>query len=76
MLFRSGAALGLNLFTPVVIVAAVAAWAMWLRAAWGRPAIALPQPIATRASWALLGLLVAYGALRNLPFEPFRALAP
>jgi hypothetical protein len=71
-----GVALGLNLFTPLAVVITVAAWVTWLLAAWGRPTRPLPQPAATRASWVLLGLLVTYGVLRNLPLEPFRALAP
>ncbi|MFZ9629490.1 MAG: DUF2752 domain-containing protein [Ilumatobacteraceae bacterium] len=71
-----GAALGLNVFTPLAIVAALAGWVLWLRAAWDRPAITLPARPMRSASWVLLGLLVAYGALRNLPIEPFAALAP
>ncbi len=29
-----------------------------------------------RSVWLVFALLVVYGVLRNLPFEPFRLLAP
>jgi hypothetical protein len=71
-----GAALGFNIFTPLVLVAAVIAWGGWLRASWGGSTIHL-SPTTTRwLAAALPTLVIAYGVLRNLPMQPFRALAP
>ncbi len=71
-----GAALSHNLFTPVVLVAIAALWWHWLRTAWGRPSGlgTLRMPVALR--WALPAVIIVYGVLRNIPTEPFTALAP
>ena len=37
----------------------------------------LPRPaLPGRASWAIVALIVAYGAVRNIPLFPFSVLAP
>jgi hypothetical protein len=71
------AALGMNVFTPLVLVAIVAAWWRWTRTSWGAP----PRPIrafSPNASWTmwLAAVLVAYGVLRNMPIDALRWLAP
>ena len=71
-----GAALGSNLFTPVVLAGIVATWLVWTLRTFGRP-VRLPQ---VRIGWwrgtALVTLVVAFTILRNLPVAPFDALAP
>lgn len=83
-----GAALGHNLFVPVAVVGVALAWWAWYCAAWGRGF--MPHRIralvgdagsrrrrrADTALWCLFALLIAYGALRNIPVDPFTALAP
>lgn len=50
------------------------AWALARQERTGRP---LPRWMTSpRAGWILLGVLVGYGVLRNLPFYPFFLLAP
>jgi Protein of unknown function (DUF2752) len=74
------AALGENVFVPVVLVAVVASWYGWLRESWGRPA----HPWHARSlRWlhrsmqtVMPAALVVYGVLRNIPAAPFRSLAP
>jgi Protein of unknown function (DUF2752) len=70
------AALGHNLFVPLVIAAIAAAWWIWLRRAWDRPSrwdlAALPRWLGPVA----LIVVVTYSVLRNLPVAPFSALAP
>jgi hypothetical protein len=83
-----GAALGHNLFVPIALVGIVLAWWAWFASAWG--VRFMPQPIvgfvgtpgssrrrrSDRALWSLFALLMLYGVLRNIPVEPFTALAP
>jgi hypothetical protein len=68
------AAIGENLFTPLVVLAAVAGWAAWLLRRWNlaawRPALG------HRGQTALAAVLVVYGLARNVPAGPLRALAP
>lgn len=68
------AALGSNLFLPIVIVAAVTGWWTWWRRSRSLPAPRWPGRI-PGAVWAGLAItFVAFGVLRNLP--GFEALAP
>jgi Protein of unknown function (DUF2752) len=69
-------ALSHNVFTPIVMLAIVGLWWHWLRTSWGRPSGfgALRVPMSLR--WALPVAIIAYGLLRNIPAEPFTALAP
>jgi len=72
---RVGTALGLN---PLMVLAApFAAYATAsyvLRCFTGR---SLPAPRwRPWWSWAILGIVVAHGVLRNIPVEPFSWLAP
>ncbi len=65
-----------NALLPLVILLGVWAWLLWAaRAAdlrWRLPAIPTSRPL-----WVAVGVLVvAYGVARNLPWEPFVALAP
>ena len=69
-------ALGLNLFVPIVVVAIVGGWWIWLRRSLGHPS---PQWLAAIPRWlpqVAVALVVAYGVLRNVPVAPFTALAP
>lgn len=71
------AAVSSNIFTPVVVLAVIWAWAAWLRRSWGRPVRWRIAAIAP--SWtgpALITLAVVYGVVRNIPWSPFRSLAP
>lgn len=70
------AALGQNLFVPIVLVAAVVGWWSWTRSAWGRPGISLPTAWRRPIVALLPILIVVYGVVRNIPHAPFDALAP
>ena len=70
------AALGENMFVPLALVAIVGAWWSWLRTSYGRPPLVLPRWAPRLIAVALPAALVAYGVLRNIPREPFTALAP
>jgi len=70
------AALSSNLFTPFVLAAIVASWVTWTLATFGRE---VRNPILRLPAWsgpALVVLLVAFGVARNLPGDPWQALAP
>jgi Protein of unknown function (DUF2752) len=71
-----GSALSFNVFTPLAIVAIVAAWAVWLRMSWGRPPIRVPRGVTRWLAVALPTLILSYGVLRNIPIAPLRTLAP
>jgi 1-acyl-sn-glycerol-3-phosphate acyltransferase len=71
-----GTALSTNVFTPLVVVAIVAAWALWLRMSWGRPPIRIPQPAVRWGVVLVPAIVLAYGVLRNIPVAPLKALAP
>jgi hypothetical protein len=69
-------ALGYNLFTPLALVGIVVAWGTWALRCWGRQ---VRDPIARiPARWGrvLLVAVLVFGVARNLPFDPFRSLAP
>lgn len=82
------AALGYNLFVPVAAVGIALAWWAWCSSAWGltflpvrvRALVGDPGSARRRRSdgalWAMFWALIAYGVLRNIPVEPFTALAP
>lgn len=74
-----GAALGHNIFVPLVLLAVVTAWLSWSLSTWGRR-LPLPGLVATWSSrWVTVAVpvvVLAYGVLRNIPAEPFRVLAP
>ena len=74
------AALGENVFVPVVLVAVVMAWLGWLRESWGQPPLAWATHSVKRLHRSLQGVmpvaLALYGVLRNIPAAPFRSLAP
>ena len=71
-----GSAVAYNVFTPVVVVAVAWAWLSWLRTSWGRSPLAPPAALLRPFLAVLPVVLVIYGALRNIPAAPFRALAP
>lgn len=71
-----GAALGYNIFAPVVLVAIVAVWFAWLRVSWGAMPIRVPRGAARSLPVILPVVLIGYGVLRNLPVGPLRSLAP
>jgi hypothetical protein len=69
-----GAALGMNVFTPLIIGTIAVLWWQWLRGAWGRAARPIRLP---NWAWvAIPALLVAFGVARNVPWGPVRWLAP
>ena len=70
------AALGENIFVPVVLAAIVGAWWSWVRSSWGRPALRLPAWAPRAIAVVVPVTLVLYGVLRNIPHTPFTALAP
>jgi hypothetical protein len=70
-------ALGSNLFTPLAVLAIVAAWSTWARRAFRVPSAAPSRVALPRWAGALLvAAMVVYAVLRNLPMHPFVALAP
>jgi hypothetical protein len=69
-------ALGYNLFVPVVLAVFVVSWWRWLRSTWGRPSRPLTPRTTRWIAVAMPVVLLAYTVLRNIPAEPFRALAP
>jgi hypothetical protein len=71
-----GAAMSYNIFTPLALVTIVAAWFLWVRAAWGAIPIRVSQRAARSLAVILSILVLGYGVLRNLPVDPLRALAP
>jgi Protein of unknown function (DUF2752) len=71
-----GAALSYNIFTPLALLAIVAAWFAWLRVSWGAVPITVPKRAVRCLAVVLPVVVVAYAVLRNLPVAPLRALAP
>jgi hypothetical protein len=71
-----GAAISYNLFVPLVLVLVVAKWWSWLRTSWGRPGIRVPMAVQRHTGVVVAVVLVVYGVLRNIPYAPFRSLAP
>jgi len=71
-----GTAMSSNLFTPLAAVAIVWLLVSWVRIAWDRPALRLPRQVERRLAVAGPAVVLAYGALRNIPLAPFRWLAP
>lgn len=72
-----GEALAMNVFTPLAVVLIAGAWWGWLRRAWDRPPsrwVAGRLPVWTSTAGGVA--LATYGVARNLPWAPFRALAP
>lgn len=57
---------------PIGVVGGLALLPAWLR---GKPMPGMVKAL-SRAAWPLLGLIVLYGVLRNLPIWPFTLLAP
>jgi hypothetical protein len=77
------AALGSNLFAPVVLLAIVATWWAWARRSFGlAPGRVtsvfawLTERTSARSGAVLIGAMVLYAVLRNVPAAPFEALAP
>jgi hypothetical protein len=70
------AALGENVFVPVVLVAVVASWLGWLRTSWGGATRVWPAWMHRSIQTVIPVALVVYGVLRNIPAAPFRSLAP
>ena len=68
------AALGFN--AMLIVALPFLAYAL-VRTALGARGDGLPAVrVSTRGAWALFGVVVAFGGLRNLPFAPFTLLAP
>lgn len=67
--------LGYNALLPVLLLLAGWAWTAWTarRLGWAE-APGIPRPGLVLAALGVLAL--AYGVARNLPWEPFTALAP
>ncbi len=70
------AALGYNIFVPLVLVAIVGSWLNWVRTSWGQRAYRVPAWASRATATVLPVVLVLYAVLRNIPAAPFRALAP
>jgi hypothetical protein len=70
------AAISSNLFTPFALLAIFAAWFTWAASTFGRTVRNPFMRIPVWGSTALIVLVVAYGVVRNLPGQPWSALAP
>jgi len=70
------AAFSSNLFTPFALLAIVAAWFTWTASTFGRTVRNPFMRIPVWGSALLVVLVVAYGVVRNLPGQPWSALAP
>ncbi|MFT5468943.1 MAG: hypothetical protein ACI8UO_004056 [Verrucomicrobiales bacterium] len=62
------------LAAPFIIYGVALRWMRWLRpnANWLPRPINWPMPVL----WSIFAVMIAFGVLRNLPFEPFSLLAP
>ena len=68
------AALAYNVFVPLVVVGALVGWWSWFSARmWDRP-VRWPSRVDNRWWFALFGVFIVYGVLRNVP--AFAALGP
>jgi Protein of unknown function (DUF2752) len=70
------AALGSNLMFPVFAALLIGGWLAWFRTAHGRPVPAWPSRAPTWSWVAMVAAMVIFTVLRNLPIDPFAALAP
>ena len=70
------AALGSNLFLPLVLGAIVMAWVVCVCGAFGRPIRSLGERVPDRFGMVVAVAMVAYMVLRNLPVASLRWLAP
>ena len=64
------------LWNTLALVGIVVVWAAWALRSWGRPVRNPVERMPERWSQVLLVVVLVYGVLRNLPFAPFRSLAP
>ncbi len=69
-------AIGHNVFVPIAFVAAVLGWWSWVRRAYDRAPLQLPPRAKRFVAIALPAALAVYAVARNIPHEPFTALAP
>jgi hypothetical protein len=69
-------ALGFNLLLIAIVPLALYGWASWTLTTAGRPVLPHPRVVPAWVWSAAMGLAVTFAVLRNLPVEPFRALAP
>lgn len=69
-----GAALGFNALLTLALPLVLYALLQPLARSRGAPLPALR--VSTGGAWALLGVLLAFGVVRNFPFAPFTLLAP
>ena len=70
------AALGANLFLPVVVVLFGYLWLWWLWPAITGRRLEVIHRVPSAVWTGLVVLALTYGVLRNLPAAPFNALAP
>ena len=69
-------ALGSNLWWPLVVLLAATGWWTWARRARGHQSSWWASRVPTPA-WATLAVaVIAFAVVRNLPGEPWTALAP
>ena len=70
------AALGSNLFVPLVLGAIVMAWVVWACRAFGRPIRSFGEHVPDRFGMVVGVSMGVYMVLRNLPIPALRWLAP
>ena len=70
------AALGSNLFLPLVLGAIAMAWVVWACRAFGHPIRSLGERVPDRFGMVVAVAMVSYMVLRNLPVASLRWLAP
>ena len=67
-------ALQYNLLLGVLVPGVGYLYARWALPRWGGPRLPAAR-LTARWAWAAVLVIVAFGVLRNLPWEPFRSLS-
>jgi Protein of unknown function (DUF2752) len=70
------AALGSNVFTPLVLTAIVITWTVWMLSSVGHPLTNPIERLPRRLGPVLLVVVAGYGVVRNIDVVGLRALAP
>jgi hypothetical protein len=70
------ASLGSNVFVPVLAAVALYTWAAWFLDRVGGPRLPRPARLPRWFGFAVIAVGLVFAVVRNLPWEPWSALAP